>query len=552
MDARFATSIYFSYLAFVFLPRFFISTSCYDVPAMNPHPVVRLANYFPDAFNHAIAAARTCYSSKGLIMAEEVDRDDKSRAQRDAIAESTYQAGHHTIFQHATFEFVLDDVSRQFVWSFLHSHPFYNSEQVSQRYVEVKPDSFAIPPMDEKSRAVFLESIRVQMDAYQRLSPLVAPTVIREYQRIYPHRSVEEKRWAGSLRKKEQELARYVLPVATHAYLYHTVSGITLHRYHRLCDQFDTPYETKFVVKAMIEEVNRVDPLFFREIEDSIPLDQTLEYHLFERTRQAIGGGGNADFIKEFDGELGSRISKLMDYKVGGEATLAQAVRSVLGLTKSAMSDRDAIDAVMNPSKNPYFSESLNLTSLSKLTRTMVHPHFTFKKKLSHTADSQDQRHRMTPASRPVLARQVVTAQPDYLVPDVIAQTPQAKELYDATMKRVWADISRLINDGVSYEFAMYLLPNAFPIRFEESGDLLSFHHKWTKRLCYTAQEEIWRSCKEEVLQIQEVCPTVASFLGAPCTLRKAGGVKPFCPEGDRFCGVRVWEMPVENYARLI
>jgi hypothetical protein len=47
------------------------------------------------------------------------------------------------------FQFTLENVSRQFIWSFLHSHPFYNSEQVSQRYVTVGPDSVTVPPLKE-------------------------------------------------------------------------------------------------------------------------------------------------------------------------------------------------------------------------------------------------------------------------------------------------------------------------------------------------------------------------------------------------------------------
>ena len=49
--------------------------------------------------------------------------------QRESIGPLTFEAGHHTVYQHAHFEFGLENVSRQFVWSFLHSHPFYNSEQ---------------------------------------------------------------------------------------------------------------------------------------------------------------------------------------------------------------------------------------------------------------------------------------------------------------------------------------------------------------------------------------------------------------------------------------
>jgi hypothetical protein len=98
----------------------------------------------------------------------------------------------------------------------------------------------------------------------------------------------------------------------------------------------------------------------------------------------------------------------------------------------------------------------------------------------------------------------------------------------------------------------MYLLPNAFPIRFEESGDLLHFHHKWAQRLCYTAQEEIWNACRDEVLQVSERFPEIGKYIQAPCWVRAQGGAKPLCPEGDRFCGVPVWRMPVKQYQRLI
>ena len=72
--------------------------------------------------------------SKGM---KDVSKDDKSRELRDRIYDGIYDAGHHTTIQHPTFVFTLRKVSRQFIWSFLHAHPFYNSEQVSQRYVEV-------------------------------------------------------------------------------------------------------------------------------------------------------------------------------------------------------------------------------------------------------------------------------------------------------------------------------------------------------------------------------------------------------------------------------
>jgi thymidylate synthase ThyX len=98
----------------------------------------------------------------------------------------------------------------------------------------------------------------------------------------------------------------------------------------------------------------------------------------------------------------------------------------------------------------------------------------------------------------------------------------------------------------------MYLLPNAFPIRFEESGDLAAMHHKWTTRLCYNAQEEIWRASLEEVAEVRRVHPRIGRHLEPPCGLRREAGIRPICPEGNRFCGVPVWKMKLEEYQRVI
>jgi len=519
--------------------------------SLTPEPIVRLENYFQEPYNLAIATARTCYSSR-VIEPGDVDRDEQARAQRDRIAESIYRAGHHTTIQHSTFQFVLERVSRQFLWSFLHSHPFYNSEQVSQRYVEVKPEHFTIPPLDEPARTIYLSTVRLQMEAYHRLAELIEPTVRREYQRLFPARELEEKRWNSAIKKRCQEVARYCLPIATHAHLYHTISGITLHRYWRLCQQFDTPLEQRVVIGKMVEQVAGIDSQFMKLAADPIPLEETLEYRAFEAFHHPGANGQGQAFLEEFDQELGGYTSRLIDYNARGQATMAQAVRSVLGLRKLQVSDEEAIDCVLNPSRNPYLSDALTLTTISKLSRTMVHPHFTFQKKLSHTADSQDQRHRMVPASRPILASHVVPGHPDYLVPVLINAAPLALEYYHETMAKVWQAIEQLLDLGTSYEFAMYLLPNAFPIRFQESGDLLHFHHKWVQRLCYTAQEEIWNACREEVLQITQRFPAIGKYLQAPCWLRAQARVRPYCPEGDRFCGVAVWKFPVQDYQRLL
>jgi thymidylate synthase ThyX len=402
-------------------------------------------------------------------------------------------------------------------------------------------------------RELFEATARRQQAAYERLTELLTPLAAERYFGIFPGRTRGDgrKRFAGAVQKRAQEIARYVLPVATFAYLYHTVSGVTLFRYWRLCDTFDAPTEQREVIGQMVEEVLRHDPLYRAVLEDPIPLEETPEYALFEALRSA-DGAASREFRQEFDRELSGRVSRLVDWKANNEEVLASAVREILGLPRAALSDDAAIRRVLDPAENPLLGETLTLTTHGKLSRALFHPSYTFRKKLSHTADSQDQRHRMTPASRPVLQATFIPGEPDVIIPALLAEVPEALDVFTRTCAEAWVAIERLVEEGVAPELALYLLPNAFPIRFLESGELLHFHHKWVHRLCYTAQEEIWRASLEEVRQVRAIHPRIAAHLVPPCTLRKEAGITPFCPEGPRYCGVPVWNRSLEEFERLL
>jgi thymidylate synthase ThyX len=533
----------------------------------SPEPEVRLEKAFTDPFRNIVATAQTCYSSRGVIREDGILQDFKG------LAKSVYHAGHHTTLQHAHFQFTLSNVSRQFLWSFLHSHPYYNSEQVSQRYVAVKPGSYAVPPLSGEALVVYEKTVAMQMHAYKVLSEKLFPLVKREFLKRFrvPGKKKGEKESSLSnllqlelpiyksakrinreVMKKAQEVARYVLPVSALSYLYHTVSGITLLRYYRLCRQYDAPLEQRIVVEKMVRELLRFDPLYETILEEPLSMEETPEYHFFaamgaERFPQRRARA----FIEEFDESLEGRVSRLIDYKQNQEKVMAQAVREVLGLPASRLSDSMAIRWALDPSLNPLYGEDLNLTAHSKLSRALHHASYTFRKKLSHTADSQDQRHRMVPASRPCLHTHL-TNDPDYIITDLILQDEEVVQYYRQTMERTWEGIARLRTLKVPDEFVLYLLPNAAAIRFTESGDLLNLRHKYAMRLCYNAQEEIWKASLDEVSQIREINPVIGRYLLPPCTLRKMAHARPICPEGERYCGVKVWQLPLSKYRRLI
>jgi len=522
-------------------------------------PEVLLVQAFARPLDNAVATARTCYSSKGIVTPEQVGGDtlsDEKRAvrreRRDALAKDLYAAGHHTTFQHAHFQFTLDRVSRQFVWTFLHSHPFYNSEQVSQRYVEVKPGTTIVPDLGGgEAQRIYEEQIERGHRDYHELRDLLTPVATSEYHKRFPARAHQPERWAGEIQKKAQEVARYALPIGTYCYLYHTVSALTLLRYHRLADQWDAPAEQRAVVSGMVDAVLAHDPEFAVLLEDPIPLEETLEYQFFV-SNPGLRGEALADAARrEFDASLDGLVSKLVSWKPENESLLAASVREVLGIPASALADDDAIALVMDPASNRYLSGSLNVTTLSKLNRAMIHPSYTFRKKLSHTADSQDQRHRATPGSRPCL-QGYLGETPDYVTPELVLVDERVERRYRESMERAWDAIGKLRRLGVPDENVAYLLPNAVSIRFTESADLLGLRHKLAMRLCLNAQEEIWRAARDESEQVRAVNPRIGAHFLPPCGPRLRAGVKPYCPEGKRYCGVPAWKIPLREITRTV
>jgi len=496
---------------------------------------VTLRNSFAHPYDSAIAAARTCYSPR-IIAPEEIT--DK---QRLTIGAATFYGGHHTVYQHAHFEFGLENISRQFVWSFLHAHPFYNSEQQSQRYVRLDRAQAYIPPesahFGPAERAIYDQAVARAWEYYRELTALLQPEARAILGGIWhlsamshPKRAQKVERQAE---KRAIEVARYVLPVAAFTAMVHTLSGIVLHRLWRMQAASDTSGEARQVIGEMVARVREVDPEFFDRF-DNAPMEELPEWSADLAPRR------DADaFAREFDARLEGRTSKLADFSPRAPRIVAEAYRAVVGLTEAACSDEEALDRLLNPARNPYRLQTLNIGVHAPMMRALQHAHFTLAKKISHTADSQDQRHRLVPGSRPLLVL-TDTRQPDFITPLLVAGNSRAREVFERAMADAWAAKNALLDRGVPLESALYLLPNAKAIRLMESGSLLHLLHKWTMRTCFNAQEEIYQASLEEIEQMRAALPELARHLGPPCYLR-AGITTPICTEGSHFCGLKVW-----------
>ena len=494
-------------------------------------PQVRLRSATDRPYDDAIAAARTCYSPRVI------GPDEISERQRASIGPLTYDGGHHTVFQHATFEFELSGISRQLVWSVLHGFPFYNTEQQSQRYVTQREVAAHVPPeLDAATRELYERSLVASWGAYRELTRRLLP-VTREILGELWHldrraNAAFGKEVAREAEKKAIETARYVLPIACHTAMVYTISGLVLHRLRRMARVGDAPQEAARVIGEMVACVERLDPSFFGRVGDEpLTADEVLE------SRVAPPGLGDASALEAFDKSLDGRTSRLLDWSARAPEVIASAVRNVLG--RPALSDAEALALALDPKHNRYRLEHLNVSTHAPIMRALAHAHFVFRKKLSHTADSQDQRHRTVPGSRPLLSR-TVPGRPDVVEPELIRRDPACHALFEETVAAQWDARAALLERGVAPELALYVLPNALAVRFEESGTLLDLLHKWTMRSCLNAQWEIWQASMDEMEQVHAVHPSLMQHVGPPCVVRN-GLVRPRCTEGSHFCGIPVW-----------
>src|SRR5260370_32529546 len=112
----------------------------------------------------------------------------------------------------------------------------------------------------------------------------------------------------------------------------------------------------------MVGQVGATDPKFF-DLFGTEPLEEMPKWADRSPAAQAANAGIPAGelFAKEFDAKLDGKTSKLVDYSPNAPRVMAEAYRAVLGQTESQCSDAEAIDRLLNPARNLYRLETLNI-----------------------------------------------------------------------------------------------------------------------------------------------------------------------------------------------
>ena len=437
--------------------------------------------------NIAVSAARTCYFPNGLV---EPSKSEGWGAKENLLS-SIFEAGHHTTLQHAHFTILIDGMSRHLIWRLLHSHPYYNSEQISQRYAKMKAENFVYPKGGDKDAwSAYYEGV---FKSYE----LLTEKLKIKFEEILPKFKKKE------AIKKAQEFARYVLPQAMGAYLYHTINLTVALRYIALIKELpEVRDEASEFVSQLSNALLEIDP----------SLAPLIEY-----AREAKAGFAefDIDMLKKDKGIKDNESVKIFD--------------------------------VVNP--YPYevsanYSDVLRLSNMSIDGASLGG--FTSYMKLSLSADAQNQRHRRSVAVRPSLEK---IYKKEYYIPPIIAKDAELVSIYKDAMEGAYTFFESQ-RPKIGFGEAVYALPNAHLIEIVERSDMASFNHKAQMRLCFNAQEEIYDIIYAQAAELRKEGVRGADKLLPPCTLRAENGIFPTCPEGPRFCGVKVWKIPFEGLKR--
>lgn len=486
-------------------------------------------------------AARTCYTSKIQTALDYIYKSDKYREVTDEVVLSTKEAGHLTTRQHVYYTFGIENISRHAVY-FLHSHPYHNSEMMSQRYVNLAETKPIIPDLgsvkqNQKASNAAVELVAGYGNLYQLLTPVTKALLLERFP------SKNTPRWQDLIDKeagkKSQEIARYLLPIGTPSNLQHTVSELTLLRLYHQSRTMPAQLELRNIIEGMINVVSQVDPSILDEISTPlIPNNNAITLDF-------------ASFSEEFDELIAGFPIKL---DLDGQSLshkLARAVRLTLSQSSKDLPDDAALGLLLNPNNNRLLTATTGDIVLDRLSQSLNQINISALVSLSHVANEQFHRHRIFNHTEQQLLP-IPETDRDFIIPTILEKNKEALDLYVLLLENHHQVLRELQSSGVPHESIQYLLTNATRVRKSISGPFGAFYHFIKTRTCLTAQEEIYHLAISLTKQICDLDPIIGKYLQqpAPCGVRRQAGQKPSCSEGSHYCGVRIWDVNIKDYPK--
>lgn len=259
---------------------------------------VQLLTYTPNPELVVANSARLCYSSIGIDELIDKYTDEQNGKLIDKLA----KMGHFSPFEHVSFTFGIEGVSRSLTHQLVR-HRIASYSQQSQRYVAMKDSSFVMPSPISKNKYIsqlYAKGIAECNKYYKDLSisilavKLITEADVKEIDNVITHLTYTNKSRAQiinsiieeplsnlaskySLKYKELypksynkfskealENARYILPNACTSKIIVTMNARELMNFfkHRCCNRAQD--EIRVLAWTMLKELKQVAPNIFK------------------------------------------------------------------------------------------------------------------------------------------------------------------------------------------------------------------------------------------------------------------------------------------------
>lgn len=159
------------------------------------------------------------------------------------------------------------------------------------------------------------------------------------------------------------------------------------------------------------------------------------------------------------------------------------------------------------------------------------HACFTFSLEgISRSCSHQLVRHRIASYTQQS-QRYVRIKEETFVIPESIQENPQARKLFQETLKAQFSTYQNLLDLGIPREDARFVIPNATKTNIIVTMNARELLHFFALRCCERTQWELRDVAWQMLTLVKKVAPLIFSKAGPSCV--QLG----YCPEGDLTCG---------------
>ncbi|WP_024622435.1 FAD-dependent thymidylate synthase [Metaclostridioides mangenotii] len=239
---------------------------------------VKLINYTPEPEKTIAMAAKLCYSPVGI---DEIEKN-LTKESIDKFLKMLTDLGHGSVFEHVSFTFAIEGISRACANQIVR-HRIASYSQQSLRYVNMKNNFNYIMPteinMDVDLTHLYDDLMEDLYDGYMKIADkllenkmklfLASNTLTTKWD-FYSLEQLKDtmlgqgyKKEYNAFEKESIEDARSILPLSTETKIVATMNARSLFNFfeHRCCNRAQE--EIRDLATEMLREVKKVAPILF-------------------------------------------------------------------------------------------------------------------------------------------------------------------------------------------------------------------------------------------------------------------------------------------------